>query len=254
MRRRNMNQVTISSSELKELKRVYDQLCYFSEKAKAMKRLKEIQKTLAGYPSFVTKEQDESSQLQYRRESVLEEMEEYKKISLELGSEKAELEETLETIEKRPLQHIRLKDTAAALKSLGMKPSKREVQEMVWEVNDNLDGVIDWDMFHDAFVRKLQDKSGLEPGDFHHLVQFLIYDRDNKGRVSIDDMMNLLYAREGREGMDSMIAKLFGGQDGNPVGEVGIRGGEVDFRRYWEVLSKEQRGLAAANKKGRMSK
>mmetsp|Transcript_31146 Transcript_31146/g.65123 ORF Transcript_31146/g.65123 Transcript_31146/m.65123 type:complete len:220 (+) Transcript_31146:1-660(+) len=219
-----------------------------------MKRLQEIENTLAGYPSFVTMKQVESCQLQYRRESVLEEMEEYQKISLELGSERAELEKMLETIETRPLQHIRLKDTAAALKSLGMKPSKREVQEMVWEVNDNLDGVIDWDMFRDAFVRKIQDKSGLEPGYFHHLVQFLIYDRDNKGRVSIDDMMNLLYARVGREGMDSMIAKLFGGQDDNSVIEVGVHGDEVDFRRYWEVLSNEQRGMAAANKKGKRSR
>lgn len=254
MRRHDTDQVTISSGELKELRRVYDQLCYFSEKAKAMKRLKEIEKTLAGYPSFVTMKQVESSQLQYRRESALEEMEEYQKISLELGTEKAELEKMLETIETRPMQHIRLKDTAAALKSLGMKPSKREVQEMVWEVNDNLDGVIDWDMFRDAFVRKIQDKSGLEPGYFHHLVQFLIYDRDNKGRVSIDDMMNLLYARVGREGMDSMIAKLFGGQDDNSVSEVGVHGDEVDFRRYWEVLSNEQRGMAAANKKGKRSR
>jgi len=256
------NQDPITPNELKELKRVFNQLCYFAEKAEALKRLKEIRKTLAFYPNPSKLQDKELLYLPHRRQSVIEEMEEYERVSLELGGEKAELEKVLRKIEKRPVQHIRLEDTTSALKSLGMKPSKKEVLNMMWEVDENLDGVIDWEEFCTNFERNIQDRSGLEPANFYHLVQFMIYDKDNNGMVSIDETMYLLYARLGRDGMESTISKLFGGEDGAPVKEVGNQGGEVDFQRYWEVLSKEQLrrfhesdlGKIVAGKKGMKSK
>jgi Ca2+-binding EF-hand superfamily protein len=72
------------------------------------------------------------------------------------------------------------------------------------------------------------------------MIQFMIYDRDNNGMVSIDETMNMLYARVGRDQMESTITKLFGGDDGAPIKEVGAQGGEIDFTRYWEVVVREQ--------------
>ena len=110
----------------------------------------------------------------------------------------------------------------------------------MWEVNEKLDGVIDWEEFHLNFERNIRDKSGLEPASFYHMIQFMIYDRDNNGMVSIDETMNMLYARVGRDQMESTITKLFGGDDGAPIKEVGSQGGEIDFSRYWEVVVREQ--------------
>ena len=72
------------------------------------------------------------------------------------------------------------------------------------------------------------------------MIQFMIYDRDNNGMVSIDETMNMLYARVGRDQMESTITKLFGGDDCAPIKEVGSQGGEIDFSRYWEVVVREQ--------------
>jgi Ca2+-binding EF-hand superfamily protein len=154
--------------------------------------------------------------------------------------EQGELQKILSEIHNRPVQHIRPQDTAAALKSLGKKATKKEVQDIMWEVDEKLDGVIDWEEFHLNFERNIRDKSGLEPASFYHMIQFMIYDRDNNGMVSIDETMNMLYARVGRDQMESTITKLFGGDDGAPIKEVGSQGGEIDFCRYWEVVVREQ--------------
>lgn len=255
----NFNSNPIAPKEMKELKRVYDQLCFFADKAQAVERLSEINETLAECHRPVTNSMRQrdfflssnrsttegevtslvSPSTQRRRQSLYE-AEEQEKEMLQLQKEQVELQKILAEIRSRPTQHIRPQDTAAALKSLGKKATKKEVQDMMWEVDEKLDGVIDWDEFHLNFERNIRDKSGLEPAHFHHLIQFLIYDRDNNGMVSIDETMNMLYARVGREQMESTITKLFGGDDGAPIKEVGHQGGEIDFGRYWEVVVREQ--------------
>ncbi|KAL7540906.1 hypothetical protein ACHAXR_011348 [Thalassiosira sp. AJA248-18] len=232
----------IGPKEMKELKRVYEQLCYFAEKAHAMERLSVIRNTLAEYHRPLTSSMRQRdfflSTSSNHRQSVSEHDQEMKMIALK--KEQTELEKKLTDIRSRPIQHIRPQDTAAALKSLGKRVTKREVQNMMWEVDEKLDGVIDWDEFYLNFERNIRDSSGLEPARFYHMIQFMIYDRDNNGMVSIDETMNMLYARVGREQMEATITKLFGGDDGAPIKEVGHQGGEIDFVRYWEVVVREQ--------------
>lgn len=231
----------IAPKEMKELKRVYEQLCFFAEKAEAIKRLDEIQEMLADCNRPRSMRQRNSSMSASnsddRREST-EESEKEKK-AIELQNEQTELESRLLEIRSRPFQHIRPQDTAAALESLGKKATKREVQNMMWEVDEKLDGVIDWEEFQLNFERNIRDSSGLEPASFYHMIQFMIYDHDNNGMVSIDETMNMLYARVGREKMETTITKLFGGDDGAPIKEVGHQGGEIDFERYWAVVLRE---------------
>lgn len=167
----------------------------------------------------------------------------------------SKLQKSLHQIQNKPTdkQHIRPIDAACALKrSLGMKKSKREILDMIWEVDEKLDGVIDWEEFKLMFERNIRDTSGLEPSSFYHMVQFMIYDVDDNGMVSIDETMNMVYARLGREKMEQVIGKLFGGEDGAPVREVGVQGGEIDFTRYFEVVTKEQERMFQESEMGRM--
>lgn len=228
----------ITSNELKELKRVFRQLCYFAEKAPKKEKLKELQEELADMQRPNHGYGNDDFQ---RKNDFIEDLE--AKIRI--------LEDELGEIESRPDQHIRPQDTGIAMKVLGKRLTKKEVQDLMWEVDEKVDGVVDWEEFKLMFDRNVHDTSGLEPSSFYHLVQFMIYDRDNNGKVSIDETMNMLYGRLGRERMEDAITKLFGGEDGSPIVEVGNQGGEIDFNRYLKVSELEQRKLFDSSELGR---
>lgn len=231
---------TITANELKELKRVFSALCFFAEKAPKKERIKDIQNKLTeirrpgnGYSTNDHHLLNETNTLE------------------KLEEEQSRLQKELGGIESRPEQYIRPQDTGIAMKSLGNRMSRRDIQDLMWEVDEKVDGVIDWEEFHLMFERNVKDTSGLEPSSFYHMVQFMIYDRDNNGKVSIDETMNMLYGRLGRAKMEVAITKLFGGDDGTPIVEVGYQGGEIDFQRYLSVSEIEQRKLFGSSELGR---
>lgn len=202
----------ISPKEMKELKRVYEILCNYGSKSRGNRR----------------KHQED-------RDASFDDESTFMSVSTAAGTEFS----SSNSSSSQTNNHIRVRDIAAALRDLGRKATKQEATDMMWEVDENMDGVCDWDEFLLMFERNIRDTSGLEPANFYHLVQFMIYDHDNNGMVSIDEAMNILYARLGREKMEATINKLFS-DDGAPVEEVGNQGGEINFARFWKVAQSEQ--------------
>ena len=228
----------ITAKELKQLRRVFEELCFFADKLPKKERLKDINDELAeirrpGNGYSLDTQQDTSVSV------------------AKLEEERKYLLDEVRQIESKSELHIRPQDTGIAMKSLGKRMSKRQIQDLMWEVDEKLDGVIDWEEFSLMFERNVRDTSGLEPANFYHMVQFMIYDRDGNGKVSIDETMNMLYARLGRAKMETTITKLFGGEDGAPIVEVGQQGGEIDFEHYWAVSENEQMKMFEASELGR---
>ena len=89
-------------------------------------------------------------------------------------------------------------------------PPQKEIEDMIWEVDENLDGCVDWEEFQLMFHRNIKDTTGLEPHQLFNVVQFMMYDKDCGGEVSVDETMHMLYSRYGREGLDSEMRNLFG--------------------------------------------
>jgi Ca2+-binding EF-hand superfamily protein len=229
--------ITITPTEMKELRRVFDQLCLFADKAPKLQRLNVLSSQLVAL-----QRQDSSHDviLSSTFGDPTSSLSDILSKAETIKEEKSKLENELNDIRARPDQLIRPEDTASAIKALGKRMTKKEINDMMWEVDEKLDGVIDWDEFQLMFERNINDTSGLEPASFYHMVQFMIYDSDCNGMVSIDEIMNMLYARIGRSKMEHAITKLFGSEDGTPIQEVGHQGGEIDFQHYWTVVEREQ--------------
>lgn len=133
-------------------------------------------------------------------------------------------------------------DLAHAMRSLGRPCSKRAVTDMIWEVDENLDGECDYREFRLMFARNVSDDTGLEPSSLFHLVQFMIYDKDGKGTISVDNTMDMLFARYGRAKMEVKIRELFGGTRE-------MEGRELGFAAYLEAVEKTQRQTFLASRR-----
>ena len=101
-------------------------------------------------------------------------------------------------------------DILKVLNFLGLRPLKSEVAFIIWEVDDDLDGYVSKDEYLTMYKRVITDEVGLEPRQLYNLVQFLMYDKDFEGTVTVEETLQLLYVRHGREKMEDEITNLFG--------------------------------------------
>ena len=60
------------------------------------------------------------------------------------------------------------------------------------------------------YKRCIIDKSGLEPKSLFHMIQFLMYCKKDKFTVTVEDTLELLYVRLGRDDLNAKIKDLFG--------------------------------------------
>ena len=76
---------------------------------------------------------------------------------------------------------------------------------MIWEVDDDLDGMISWEEFDRMYLRCIDDDSGLEPWKFYNLVQFKMFDKLDNSKVAVEDTLQILFVRYGRDGLNEEI-------------------------------------------------
>jgi Ca2+-binding EF-hand superfamily protein len=102
-------------------------------------------------------------------------------------------------------------DISKALMWLNHKQTKAECKLYVWEVDDNLDGYVDWTEFIKGYKRCQSDTKGLMPRRLYNMTMFLMYDSsDFSGEVTVEETLQLLFVRNGRERLDKEIKALFG--------------------------------------------
>ena len=213
---------SIMPAEEKELARVHKLLCDYHSKRKVLRELRPKQERVA---SLRSKLDDEDG-------GDLAVAAELQRLDVEIAA----LREKVSALEERSDGKISDVDIAEAMKTLGKRCTKIEIADMIWEVDENLDGFVDWDEMRIMFERNISDKSGLEPSKLFNLVQFMIFDNDENGLVSVDETTNMLYARYGRVQMEYKLKELFG----EDMTESGTQGGEINFPQYLERVERTQ--------------
>lgn len=224
----------ITPQEEREMHRVFELLCDYAQKTK-------VKAEIADLETHVTESRASVSTMEKGSRLAN---------SIETAEERLrELTAQLEALETNPVKKISCTDVAEMYKFLKYKVSKDDVKEMVWEVDENLDDHLDWSDFRLMFNRNILDRTGLEPNRMFNLVQFLIYDTNGNGHVSVDETMNLLYARYGRAKMESKLKELFG----EDMHETGRQGGEISFSRFVRAVEAVQLGSFLSTTKGRIA-
>ena len=93
-----------------------------------------------------------------------------------------------------------------------------QVRLIIWEVDDDLDGFVSYEEFITMYKRCISDKSDLEPRKLFNLVMFMMYDKDDNKKVTIEETLQLLFVRHGRAKLDKEIEAIFEKEEKNPDG------------------------------------
>lgn len=144
----------VTSQEEKELRRVYDFLCDYQRKIPLKREINELLDWLenskvrsastvaAGITVNTTRLESTTEATQNRID---------------------ELRRQIGEIDANPAKKISCGDVFEILRHLKQKITRKEVEEIVWECDEDLDQCLDWSEFKLMFTRNIIDKSGLEP-------------------------------------------------------------------------------------------
>ncbi|PHJ20516.1 ef hand domain-containing protein [Cystoisospora suis] len=97
--------------------------------------------------------------------------------------------------------------------------SQHELEVIIWEVDEDLDQHISWEEFLVMYQRSINDPTGMEPRALFNLVQFLMYDTNFSGEISVEQTLQILFVRFGREMLDQEIQAIFGEEEKGPDGQ-----------------------------------
>jgi len=92
---------------------------------------------------------------------------------------------------------ISVKAIRKILRTLCNEYPKDEMDAMVWEVDENLDGYVSEKEFEKMYKRCITDEKEQQPKKLFYLVQFLMYDKEKKGFITEEDTLEILYIRHG---------------------------------------------------------
>ena len=95
------------------------------------------------------------------------------------------------------------------LVKLGYTAKKQEIEDMIWEVDEDCDKCVSWDEFKLMFERCRTDKTGLEPRKLFNVVEFMMHDKDASGTIDMDECMEILFRRFGKDQLEQRTNDFF---------------------------------------------
>ncbi len=85
---------------------------------------------------------------------------------------------------------------------------KDDLDTMIWEADQNLDGYVSEKEFENLYKKCVTDEKQEEAKKLFYLVQFLMYDKDEKHSITVEDTLEILCARYPNN-VDQAIDSIF---------------------------------------------
>jgi Ca2+-binding EF-hand superfamily protein len=197
----DVKDIELNHIEKNCLKRVYDLLTSLEQEISSdddlslKKYLKEIEKNATKKMSI-----DDSSKNTINKHKTINKISAGNSINSENNLNGTKTQEEIK---------LSVKSIRKVLRKLNYQCTREEIELMIWEVDEDMDGYVSNYEFEKMYKRCVNDKEELEPKKLFYLVQFLMYDKDNKFYITEEDSLELLYIRNGGQNLNSAIQDIF---------------------------------------------
>ena len=130
--------------------------------------------------------------------------------------------------------------------------AKDELDNMIWEVDENFDGYISEKEFENMYKKCISDDKEEEGKKLFYLIQFLMYDKDEKHEITVEDTLEILCARNPNN-VDACLDSIFDVEQKDEKGKVRkVKRETISFLEYTQrmhELSMKKRSEISNKKK-----
>ena len=122
--------------------------------------------------------------------------------------EKSEDEEKEKKKKKKNRKKFSKKALRKVIRTLCDEYPKDDLDTMIWEADQNLDGYVSEKEFENLYKKCISDDKEEEGKKLFYLIQFLMYDKDEKHKITVEDTLEILCARYPNT-VDQVIDSIF---------------------------------------------
>ena len=194
----NLQKVQLQQSEKIRLNYVFNQLCELEQEkssdddSKSKKYLREIN------------EKAKKKQMKFEKSKFRGKLEAKNKKNYKMKDE----EDMEEKKEKKSNKRFSRKALRKIIRKLCNEFAKDELDYMIWEADENLDGYVSEDEFENMYKKCISDENEEEGKKLFYLIQFLMYDKDEKHEITVEDTLEILCARH-QNNVDQVLDSIF---------------------------------------------
>ena len=194
--------IEIKSSEQVRLNAVFDQLCAYEEEPSSDEDSKEKL-----YKKKIEERANAKKMKQPKSTFVSQTMKKTQKKTTKKFKEDDDDQEQKEK-EKAHKKKFSFKALRKTIRNLCDEYAKDEIEQMIWEVDENSDGYVSEKEFTNMYKKCIVDEKEEDAKKLFYLVQFLMYDKENKHYITVEDTLEILCARNQAQ-MDANIDAIF---------------------------------------------
>mmetsp|Transcript_23240 Transcript_23240/g.52187 ORF Transcript_23240/g.52187 Transcript_23240/m.52187 type:complete len:144 (-) Transcript_23240:22-453(-) len=119
--------------------------------------------------------------------------------------------------------------------SLSYEPAKGELEDMIWEVDENMSKSLSYQEFSIMYRRVRMDAAGVEPRKLYTLADFMMNDKNGDCKVAMDEAVQLMFMRYGKSFSQDEIKSLFK--------DTADKSGTISFREFRDYVERQHDAL-----------